>query len=50
MKIVSSLCRRGSTKLLEVYNEDVESASAKDPDNEETAQRQPALNTPTGLL
>ena len=48
---ISSI-RRGSARLLDVYNEITESESveAEDPDNEETTQRRPALNTSTGLL
>ena len=43
--------RRGSAGLLDVYNksfcEDTESESVEEPDNQETTQRQPALNTST---
>ena len=44
--------RRGFTGLLDVYNnyEDAGSESVKEPDNKETTQPQPALNTSTGLV
>ena len=43
--------RRGSARLRYVYKEKTESESveAEDPNDEEVAQRQPALNISTGL-
>ena len=42
--------RRGSVRLLNVYNEDTESDSVEEPENEQTTKHQPALTTSTGLL
>ena len=43
--------RGGSARLLDVNNEGTESEyKVEKPDNEESTQRQPALNTCTGLL
>ena len=35
---------------LDIYNKDTESESVEEPDNKESTQHQPALNTSTGLL